>query len=46
MPMDSDKALWVIQQQLKDLDVIYQDTMEGSLNTVHGFRVQARRSSC
>ncbi len=36
MPMDSDKALWVIQQQLKDLDVIYQDTMEGSLNTVSG----------
>jgi hypothetical protein len=34
--MDSDKALWVIQQQLKDLDVIYQDTMEGSLNTVSG----------
>ena len=36
MPMDADKALWVIQQQLKDLDVIYQDTMEGSLNTVSG----------
>lgn len=36
MPMDPDKALWVIQQQLKDLDVIYQDTMEGSLNTVSG----------
>jgi len=34
--MDPDKALWVIQQQLKDLDVIYQDTMEGSLNTVSG----------
>jgi hypothetical protein len=36
MAMDADKALWVIQQQLKDLDVIYQDTMEGSLNTVSG----------
>ena len=34
--MDPDKALWVIQQQLKELDVIYQDTMEGSLNTVSG----------
>ena len=36
MPMDPTKALLVIQQQLKELDVIYQDTMEGSLNTVSG----------
>ena len=36
MPIDPNKALWVIQQQLKELDVIYQDTMEGSLNTVSG----------
>jgi hypothetical protein len=33
---DPNKALVVIQQQLKELDVIYQDTMEGSLNTVSG----------
>jgi hypothetical protein len=36
MPMDSNKALWMIQQQLKELDVIYQETMQGSLNTVSG----------
>ena len=36
MPMDSNKALLVIQQQLKELDSIYQDTMEMSLNTVAG----------
>ena len=36
MPHDSTKALLNIQQQLKELDVIFQDTMEGSLNTVSG----------
>jgi hypothetical protein len=36
MPIDPNKALLLIQQQLKELDVIYQDTMEGSLNTVSG----------
>ena len=36
MPIDSNKALLAIQQQLKELDVIYRDTMEGSLNTVSG----------
>ena len=36
MPMDSNKALLVIQHQLKELDSIYQDTMEMSLNTVAG----------
>jgi hypothetical protein len=36
MPMDSNKALVVIQHQLKELDSIYQDTMEMSLNTVAG----------
>ena len=36
MPFDSTKALVAIQQQLKELDAIYQDTMEGSLNTVSG----------
>ncbi|HEX6950572.1 MAG TPA: hypothetical protein VF127_13305 [Nitrospira sp.] len=36
MGIDSNKALVMIQQQLKELDVIYQDTMEGSLNTVSG----------
>jgi hypothetical protein len=36
MPIDPDKALLAIQQQLKELDVIYRDTMEGSLNTVSG----------
>jgi hypothetical protein len=36
MPIDPDKALLAIQQQLKALDVIYRDTMEGSLNTVSG----------
>ena len=34
--MDSNKALLVIQHQLKELDSIYQDTMEMSLNTVAG----------
>ena len=36
MGIDSNKALVMIQQQLKELDAIYQDTMEGSLNTVSG----------
>ena len=36
MPFDQHKALLVIQQQLKELDAIYQDTMEMSLNTVAG----------
>ena len=36
MPIDPNKALLAIQQQLKELDVIYRDTMEGSLNTVSG----------
>lgn len=36
MSTDTNKALLVIQQQLKELDVIYQDTMEMSLNTVSG----------
>jgi hypothetical protein len=36
MPPDSNKAILVIQQQLKELDAIYQDTMEMSLNTVSG----------
>ena len=36
MPPDTNKALLVIQQQLKELDAIYQDTMEMSLNTVAG----------
>ena len=36
MPFDQQKALMVIQQQLKELDSIYQDTMELSLNTVSG----------
>lgn len=36
MPMDPNKALLVIQHQLKELDSIYQDTMEMSLNTVAG----------
>jgi hypothetical protein len=36
MPFDQHKALMVIQQQLKELDSIYQDTMELSLNTVSG----------
>ena len=36
MPFDQQKALMVIQQQLKELDSIYQDTMEMSLNTVSG----------
>ena len=36
MPADPKKALLAIQQQLKELDAIYQDTMEGSLNTVSG----------
>ena len=36
MPFDQHKALMVIQQQLKELDSIYQDTMEMSLNTVSG----------
>ncbi len=36
MPMAPNKALLVIQRQLKELDSIYQDTMELSLNTVSG----------
>ncbi|HKE62081.1 MAG TPA: hypothetical protein VKB33_06395 [Nitrospira sp.] len=36
MSTDTHKGLMVIQQQLKELDTIYQDTMEGSLNTVFG----------
>jgi hypothetical protein len=36
MPFDQNKALLVIQQQLKELDLIYRDAMEGSLNTVAG----------
>ena len=36
MPNDLKKAQLVIQQQLKELDLIYRDTMEGSLNTVAG----------
>jgi hypothetical protein len=36
MPFDANKALLVIQQQLKELDAIYRDTMEMSLNTVAG----------
>jgi hypothetical protein len=36
MPFDPNKALLVIQKQLKELDGIYQDTMEMSLNTVAG----------
>jgi hypothetical protein len=36
MPFEQHKALMVIQQQLKELDSIYQDTMELSLNTVSG----------
>ncbi|HKC94413.1 MAG TPA: hypothetical protein VKB81_10395 [Nitrospira sp.] len=36
MSTDTHKGLLVIQQQLKELDTIYQDTMEGSLNTVFG----------
>jgi hypothetical protein len=36
MSTDTHKGLMIIQQQLKELDTIYQDTMEGSLNTVFG----------
>ena len=36
MPTDPTQALLVIQQQLHELDVIFRDTMEGSLNTVAG----------
>ncbi|HET8722441.1 MAG TPA: hypothetical protein VFM24_10455 [Nitrospira sp.] len=36
MPTDPTRALVVIQQQINELDVIYRDTMEGSLNTVAG----------
>ena len=36
MAIDPNKALLGIQQQLKELDLIYRDTMEGSLNTVSG----------
>lgn len=36
MPPETNKALLVIQQQLKEMDAIYQDTLEGSLNTVSG----------
>lgn len=36
MPFDQNKALLVIQQQLKELDAIYRDTLEMSLNTVAG----------
>jgi hypothetical protein len=43
MPFDPNKALLVIQKQLKELDGIYQDTMEMSLNTVAG--TERRRQS-
>jgi hypothetical protein len=36
MPFDLNKALTVIQQQLKELDSIYQDTLKTSINTVAG----------
>ena len=36
MAIDPHKALLVIRQQLKELDLIFRDTMEGSLNTVAG----------
>lgn len=36
MPTDPHKALLVIQQRLKELDTIYNETLEGSLNTVFG----------
>jgi len=36
MPLDANQAVLVIQKQLKELDAIYQDTMEMSLNTVAG----------
>ena len=36
MPLDVNNALLVIQQQLKELDTIYQDTLQMSLNTVAG----------
>jgi hypothetical protein len=36
MSFDSNKALSVIQQQLKELDVIYRETLEGAINTVAG----------
>ena len=36
MTTDPNKALFIIHQQLKELDGLYQDTMEGSLNTVSG----------
>lgn len=36
MPTDTHKALLVIQQQLKELDTIYNETLEGSINTVFG----------
>jgi len=36
MPLDANHALLVIQQQLKELDAIYRDTMQMSLNTVVG----------
>jgi hypothetical protein len=36
MPLDVNNALLVIQQQLKELDVIYRDTLQMSLNTVAG----------
>jgi hypothetical protein len=36
MPLDANQAVLVIQKQLKELDAIYQDTMEMSINTVAG----------
>jgi hypothetical protein len=36
MSLDAKRAVLVIQQQLKELDGIYRDTMEMSLNTVAG----------
>jgi hypothetical protein len=36
MPLDANQAVLIIQKQLKELDAIYQDTMEMSLNTVAG----------
>jgi hypothetical protein len=36
MPFDPNNALLLIQQQLKELESIYHDTMQMSLNTVAG----------
>jgi hypothetical protein len=42
MPFDQHKALSIIQQQLKELDAIYQDALETSINTVAGTERVAR----